>query len=186
MSKKVLALLATGAVVARRVWENTNSKKDQVTVQVMQRVKLPTEATGLSSKVVALAQGLDPEQVGYNTVTTLISMKKDVAAKLFGSTEQNFIDTDKPVDVSSLFGFKVAIQVTENTVKNPSSTKQTPKINPQTKETLMYNGLPIYRHTALVEEKDCVNTFLRANGLGTSTTPTPVFSNVTEEETIGD
>ena len=78
---KYLELLATGVVVARKIWVNENSKKDQVTVQVAQKIKLPEEATVLSNKIAALSQGFNPDTVGYNTVTALISMKKEVAGK---------------------------------------------------------------------------------------------------------
>jgi len=179
---KYLALLATGVVVARRIWVNENSTKNQVTLQVAQKVKLPEEATVLSNKIAALSQGFDPETVGYNTVTSLISMKGDIAQKMLGTVNEDFSKSDKGIDVSALFGFKTEIQVVENTIKNPKSTKQTPKINPSTEETLLYNGSPIYRHTALVEAGSAKSVYLRHNDVlpkGMSVKQAaPAFTNV--------
>jgi len=185
---KYLELLATGAVVARKIWVNETSTKDQVTLQVAQKIKLPEEATVLSNKVAALSQGFDPSKVGFNTVTALISMKREIAQQMLGTVSEDFSQTDKGIDLSKVFGFKLEVNVVENTTKNPKSTKQTPKVNPSTNETLLYNGQPIYRHTSLVEAGTAKSTFLRhtstlAAGVSTKQA-SAVFSNV-EDDTIG-
>lgn len=167
-----LTALATGKVVARRLWINENSQKDsegkptQCSLQVIQRIELPDGASALSSKVVALAQGFDPDIAGQSSVTAIVSMRRDVALKLFGTETKEWHnleggDNEGLIVGLNNFGFETAIDVVENTTKNPRQNKQTPKINPRTGEILLSEGKAIYRHTQLVEAGKENKTFLR-------------------------
>lgn len=140
--------LDSGKVVVRRWWYNTNSSKDQVTVQFIQQVERP----GDTSSLVAIAQGSTNKQ----TVTALFSFNADVAQAHLGSTEGSFVEEGQPIFASSIWGQEVNIQVTENFTPNPYSKSHEPKINPGTGEVVTaYNGEtgqddPVYRHTELV------------------------------------
>ena len=156
--------LTTGKVVVLQTRTNTNSSKNQVGVQFIQRIK----SGGSTSALVALAQGI--EDAGYTKGTAWFSFNADVIAKLGLEADKNYRDADEVVYGSDLFdGAEVNIQITENTEANPDNPGLTPKINPQTAEVQMFNGAPIYRHTTLVAGT-AVNTFLKANKVATGTT----------------
>lgn len=61
---------------------------------------------------------------------------------------------------------------------------QQPKINPQTRETLTLDGMPIYRNSSYVSDESMKDVLLVANGVGalipevTTGRPIPVNSNV--------
>lgn len=156
--------LSSGKVYVRKVWVNKNSKKDQVAIQFIQELDAP--AGGGSNPVIGMLQGI--EGAGKTKVTCIESAAREQAEKLFGADK--IADTAAGAEIlgieaDALFGRKMAIQVTENTEKNPFSASQEPKKNPKTGEILVdENGRPIYRHTSLVLAEACENTFLRAAG----------------------
>lgn len=140
--------LTTGKVVVRRWWKNTNSSKNQVSVQFMQQIERPSD----NSSLVAIAQGTPSVQ----TVTAIFSFAEDVALDHLGSTEGSFVDGGQPIFAEDIFGMEINIQVTENFTRNPYAPNQEPKINPSTGEVVMSfdpetrTDSPVYRHTELV------------------------------------
>lgn len=138
----------------RKIWVNTQSEKDQVTVQFAQKIDHPSQL----NKIALVAQALD--SLGSGVTTALVSMKREVVEDLFGTTDADY--SDQPFDqwpsaetLEAKTG-KLAISVVENTTQNPNSPNQKPKINPSTDEVITYNGKPIYRHTSLTTVSDGV------------------------------
>jgi hypothetical protein len=131
----------TSKLKVRRIWVNTNSSKDQVTVQLSQQVE------GSSNPLLALTQGINPT----STITALVSFKAEVAEKIFGTTDFTAPDVDDfntHMDLKGTALENMNISVVENTTKNPNF-DQEPKIDPSNNDVLCYNGKPIYRHTEL-------------------------------------
>lgn len=127
----------------RRIWENTNSTKDQVTVQFFDTLQ-----SGETNPLLALTQDINLT----SKVTALLSFAKEQAIKLFGTTK---FDPSNPDDPNTYMEVPQSckdlnIQIIENTIQNPATPNQTPKVNPKTGEVLMSNGEPIYRHTSIV------------------------------------
>lgn len=140
--------LNTGKVVVRRWWVNTQSEKDQISVQFQQEIEKGEDDNSL----MAIAQGSSSKQ----RPTTIYSFKADVAKAHLGSTEGSFVVEGQPVFANDIWGKEINIQVTENFTPNPYSKSHQPKVNPGTGEVVTaYNGdtqkdEEVYRHTELI------------------------------------
>ena len=185
--------LTTGKVVIRKWWFNTNSTKNQMTVQFQQAVERPTnDASSANSLLISLEQGT--EALGTHTrVTALRSFNADKASAILGSREGD-ATMGSPVFTADDFyqklgmpeGTQLAVQVTENFDKNPYSKSQTPKVNPSTGEVVVATNpvtgtqMPVYRHTDLVLADNCSHTFIAsesAQAQPAAATPFGVASN---------
>jgi len=167
--------LATGQVVIRKWWVNTNSSKNQITVQFQQEVERPASAASTNSLLISLEQGT--EALGNTTrVTALRSFNADKAAAILGSREgdatqggETMFANDFYAQLGAPAGTELAVQVTENFEKNPYSKTQTPKVNPSTGEVVMAHNdstgteMPVYRHTDLVVASTCSHKFISAS-----------------------
>lgn len=165
--------LATGQVVVRRWWFNTNSSKNQVTVQFAQQVERPaSSAADAASQLISLEQGTEGIS-NTTTVTALRSIDATRAQAFFGSTEGNAMQggvvhmaNDLYKSLGATADVDLAIQITENFEKNPYSKTQTPKSNPSTGEVVTAlnpatgTHMPVYRHTDLMLSKICSNKFI--------------------------
>lgn len=152
-------------VKIRKIWINENSQKDQVAIQFAQLVRGPSAL----SKLAQVAQ--DMQSLGSGLVTTVFSMKREVAERLFGTSNADYSnqDFDQWPEATALveeLGEKLAISVIENTVQNPAQPNQQPKINPATGETLTSGGKPIYRHTTLSTVSEVKYNWLAADKVG--------------------
>lgn len=167
--------LTTGKVVIRKWWFNTNSTKNQISVQFQQAVERPANsASTVNSLLISLEQGT--EGLGTHTrVTALRSFAADKAAAILGSREGDatmgspvLFAEDFYVKLGLPAGTQLAIQVTENFTKNPYSKTQSPKVNPSTSEVVVATNpetgtqMPVYRHTDLVLAGSCEHTFIAA------------------------
>jgi len=188
--------LSTGKVHIRKWWFNTNSTKNQMTLQFQQEIERPASQQQTSSLLIGLAQGTDG--LGNTTrATALMSFNADIAAAILGSKEgdatmgspviaaENFFKVVAE-NAGQEFQAKLAIQVTENFAKNPYAKKQTPKVNPTTNEVVKSlnpktgTEMAVYRHTELVDAAHCEHTFVvpvRATA-ETETPATPAVSPV--------
>ena len=164
--------LTTGEVVIRKWWFNTNSTKNQMTLQFQQAVEKPDSQVSANSMLISLEQGTEP--LGNTTnVTALRSINADKATAILGSREGD-ATMGSPVIEANVFyeklgfppGTKFAIQVTENFEKNPYSNSHSPKVNPTTDEVVVATNpatgtqMPVYRHTELVIADTCKHTFI--------------------------
>lgn len=164
--------LTTGQVVVRKWWVNTNSAKNQITVQFQQEVERPASAANANSLLISIEQGT--EALGNTTrVTSLRSFNADKAAAILGSREGD-ATMGSPVMFANDFyaklgapaGTELAVQVTENFEKNPYSSSHQPKINPGSGEIVTANNpatgtnMPVYRHTDLVIASTCKHKFI--------------------------
>ena len=166
--------LATGQVVVRRFWYNTQSSRDQVSVQFAQKVERPSTGVSANSSLIALEQGSE-ELDNTTTVTAIRSFSAEKAREIFGATEGSFVEGGTPVlgnDVYSKLGgapTEVAIQVTENFTKNRYAKNHDPKINPASGEVVMAMNpatdtlMPVYRHTDITLAHLCENNFIAAS-----------------------
>jgi hypothetical protein len=157
--------LSTGKVVVRRWWVNTQSEKDQISVQFQQEIEKEEDDNSL----MAIAQGSSSKQ----RPTAIYSFKADVAKAHLGSTEGSFVVEGQPVFANDIWGKEINIQVTENFTPNPYSKSHQPKVNPGTGEVVTsFNpetkqDEPVYRHTDLVSGKT-ENTFISKSQSATS------------------
>ena len=164
--------LTTGKVVIRKWWFNTNSTKNQMSLQFQQAVERPDNQVSVNSMLISLEQGT--EALGNTTnVTALRSFNADKASAILGSREGD-ATMGSPVLFASDFyeklglpaGVQLAIQVTENFDKNPYSKTQSPKVNPSTGEVVLATNpatgtqMPVYRHTDLVMANQCQHVFI--------------------------
>jgi len=166
--------LATGQVVIRKWWVNTNSTKNQITVQFQQEVERPASAASANSLLISLEQGT--EALGNTTrVTALRSFNADKVSAILGSPNGDATQGGDVVFANDFYaklgapaGTELAVQVTENFEKNPYSKTQQPKVNPATGEIVMANNpatgtnMPVYRHTDLVVASTCKHKFITA------------------------
>lgn len=132
----------TSEIRIRRIWENTNSSKNQVTVQFAQQTQ------GGGNPLLALTQGINLNGM----LTALVSFSKEQCENLFGTSKFDPKDLDKfetYMDVSKTPFANFTISVEENTIQNPANPNQQPKVNPKTEAILTSGGKPIYRHTEL-------------------------------------
>lgn len=137
-------------VRVRKIWPNTRSANNQVTVQFVQQGV--TNTSNASNSLVALAQGVTASK---GEVYALMSFNADEAVKYFGTTEIDyknlpFEEWGSVEKLEEAAKGKLNISVVENTTKNPNSPNQQPKVNPGTAEVQTLNGEPIFRHTELV------------------------------------
>lgn len=154
--------LDTGKTVLRKTWINHNAKSGiQISLQFQQKIKVDSEGTG--NMLVAFAQ--DMSGIGENYPTVILSMKPEVAEKIGIPIDADLWDPGDVVGedhsqvifANDIFpaelrgNLDINIQVVENFSKNPLSPKQEPKKNPRTMAVLTKNGVPIYRHTYLVQ-----------------------------------
>ena len=168
--------LTTGKVVIRKWWFNTNSTKNQISVQFQQAVERPANsASTVNSLLISLEQGT--EGLGTHTrVTALRSFAADKAAAILGSREGDatmgspvLFAEDFYVKLGLPAGTQLAIQVTENFTKNPYSKTQSPKVNPSTSEVVVATNpetgtqMPVYRHTDIALAHLCENNFIAAS-----------------------
>lgn len=137
----------------RRIWENTNSTKDQIAVQFFDTI-----SSGEINPLLALTQDINLT----SKVTALLSFSKVQAMKYFGTTSFDASDLDNPDTYMELPKdlAQLKIQIVENTIQNPATPNQSPKVNPKTGKVLMHNGKPIYRHTTVVYG-EAKNEFLK-------------------------
>jgi len=175
--------LATGKVVIRKWWFNTNSTKNQMTVQFQQAVERPANDAGTAnSLLISLEQGT--EALGTHTrVTALRSFNADKASAVLQSREGD-ATMGSPVMFAEDFyeelgmpaGTQLAIQVTENFEKNPYSSSHEPKVNPSSGEIVVATNpvtgtqMPVYRHTDLVLAASCNHKFIAGETATTSST----------------
>jgi len=164
--------LTTGQVVVRKWWVNTNSAKNQITVQFQQEVERPASAANANSLLISIEQGT--EALGNTTrVTSLRSFNADKAAAILGSREGDatmgspvMFANDFYAQLGAPAGTELAVQVTENFEKNPYSKTQQPKVNPGSGEIVTANNpatgtdMPVYRHTDLVIASTCKHKFI--------------------------
>lgn len=165
--------LATGKVVVRKWWVNTNSQKNQMAVQFQQLVERPqNDPSSINSLLIGLEQG--SESLGNTTrVTAIRSFNLDQASNYLGSREGDATMGSDVMFANDLYqslglpaNIDLAIQVTENFTKNPKATSQTPKINPSTGEVVVATNpqtntqMPVYRHTEIVTKETCNHTFI--------------------------
>ena len=164
--------LATGQVVIRKWWVNTNSTKNQITVQFQQEVERPASAASANSLLISIEQGT--EALGNTTrVTALRSFNADKASAILGSPNGDATQGGNVVFANDFYaqlgapaGTELAVQVTENFEKNPYSKTQQPKVNPATGEIVMAHNdatgteMPVYRHTDLVVASTCSHKFI--------------------------
>lgn len=132
----------TSELRIRRIWENTTSEKNQVTVQFAQ------QTVGGGNPLLALTQGVNLNGM----LTALVSFSKEQCEKFFGTSKFDAKDFEKfetYMDVSETPFKDFTISVEENTTQNPANPNQQPKVNPKTEVTLTSGGQPIYRHTEL-------------------------------------
>jgi len=174
--------LATGQVVVRRWWFNTNSSRNQVTVQFAQRIERPATAASSNSLLISLEQGT--EGIGNETtVTALRSFSAEQAQSFFGSTEGTCMEGGDVHFANDLYkslgggsDVDVAIQVKENFARNKYSQTQQPKSNPSTGEIVTAlnpttgTQMPVYRHTDIVLASTCKNEFISAEPAQEQTT----------------
>lgn len=140
----------TTAIKVRKIWENTNSQKDQVSVMFAQQYENNT-----GSVLIAAAQGTG--NFGPSMLTTIMSFNREKAIEYFGTTEADystepFENWGDPSKFEAAVGKKVVISVEENLTPNPQQKNHQPKTNPTTGEILLSDGSPIYRHTELAVE----------------------------------
>jgi hypothetical protein len=186
--------LDTGKCVIRRSWVNTNSSKNQVTVQFQQMVERPTtDAQSAANALIALEQGTDA--LGTHTyVTALRSFNADKIKEVLGSMEVDLYESGDPVFANDLYrelgapeDIELAIQVTENFEKNPYSKTQSPKVNPSTGEIVVATNpvtgtqMPVYRHTDLVLAANCKHTFVAGETRNADSAQSPVSFGITGE-----
>jgi len=164
--------LTTGEVVIRKWWFNTNSTKNQMTLQFQQAVEKPASEVNVNSLLISMEQGTEP--LGNTTnVTALRSINADKASAILASREGDATMGSPVIEANAFYeklgfpeGTKFAIQVTENFEKNPYSKTQSPKVNPSTKEVVVATNpltgtqMPVYRHTELVIADTCEHTFI--------------------------
>lgn len=193
--------LTTGEVVIRKWWFNTNSTKNQMSLQFQQEVERPANAQQTSSLLIGLAQG--QEGLGNVTrATALMSFDANIAASVLGSKEgdatmgspvfaaENFFKV-LAENAGKEFNTKLAIQVTENFAKNPYAKKQSPKINPQSGEIIKSlnpetgTEMPVYRHTELVDAATCEHTFIVPTR-ATAQTETPAAAAISPIAAFGE
>lgn len=153
--------LKTGKLVIRKVWENTNSAKNQVSIQLQQKIAIPEGSN--SNAVLAFLQGI--EDAGFTKPTVIVSAKADVVLAK-GLEYLDYTTEDKAVLAENFFPWELGIQIVENLVQNPQSPNQEAKRNPQTGNILTLDGKRIYRHTYLVPvgTSGISHTFLTHNG----------------------
>lgn len=166
----------TTEVSIRKIWVNTNSDKNQVSVQFCQEV----EGSTASNALVNAAQGTS---FGPSLLTAIFSFAADKAMEYFGTTEADYSDVamaERPgiQAFEEAVGSPLAISVVENTERDPNRSNQEPKINPQSGEILLHDGSPIYRHTELVTVADVKTRLLKHNG----TAPASAFETVATTE----
>lgn len=164
--------LTTGKVVIRKWWFNTNSTKNQMSLQFQQAVEKPTSEVNVNSLLISMEQGTEP--LGNTTnVTALRSINADKASVILGSREGDATMGSPVIEANAFYeklgfpeGTEFAIQVTEDFEKNPYSKTQSPKINPSTGEVVVATNpvtgtqMPVYRHTELVIAETCNHTFI--------------------------
>ena len=157
MKPAIKKALEEGKLLIRRIFPNTNSAKNQVTVQFYKRITVPSD--GNVNVLVAIAQGI--EGAGHNNVTANFSFNADTVKARMPEVDveqdNNFFESDTVVEASVLFGeATVDIEVEENFDSNEYDTNGEvvrtldAKVNPTTGEVLEKGGQPIYRHTRLV------------------------------------
>lgn len=195
MLKAYSDALATGQVVIRKWWFNSNSEKNQVTVQFQQAVERPASAASANSLLISLEQGT--EALGNTTnVTTLRSFNADKASAFLGSREGDSTqggDVKFANDLYKSLGapadIDLAVEVTENFEKNPYSKSHQPKKNPSTGEVVTAENpvtgtaMPVYRHTNLVLAQQCNHKFIVAEPETQTAAPgRPQFAGLAELE----
>lgn len=157
----------TSEIKVRRIWENTNSEKNQVTVQFAQ------QTTGGGNPLLALTQGVNLNGM----LTALVSFSEEQCKKFFGITKfdaKDFDNFETYMDVSETPFKDFTISVEENTTQNPANPNQQPKVNPKTEVTLTSGGKPIYRHTELAVKGSEKTILLVADAIPAAATPNPV------------
>jgi hypothetical protein len=164
--------LTTGQVVIRKWWVNTNSTKNQMSVQFQQAVERPQTESSANSLMISLEQGTD-NLSNFTNVTAIRSLNADKAAAFLGSKEGDATMGSPVYTASQLYralgldeDIAFAIQVTENFEPNQYSKSHDPKINPATGEVVVATNpatgtqMPVYRHTALQVASNCKHTFI--------------------------
>lgn len=150
-SKAFQNALNQGEVVVFKTWTGRTGK---IAVQFMQQIDAPS---GGINKFVAIGLGI--KNAGKQRVSAILNLIPEVAASFGLVTDTEYFNSDTVILAKDLFG-DCEIQVTENTTPNEYLSNPRPKINPITGEILCVKGMPIYRHTELVEKGQAINTFL--------------------------
>jgi hypothetical protein len=163
--KNFKAALTAGKCLVRRVWNNENSKKEQVSIQLIQLIANNAGDTpsGERSVIIGKLQGV--ENAGYTMVTAVASVAKSVAEALKLEVKDYYAN-DEVVDFSKLFGEEVSIvileskeatrldaltgEVAKDAEGNPLMwSPEQSKVNPQTNGALLHDGARIYRNSAM-------------------------------------
>ena len=181
--KKFSEALKAGKCLVRRVWNNENSKKEQVSIQLIQFIANNAGDTpsGERSVIIGKLQGV--ENAGYTMVTAVASVAKNVAETLKLEVKDYYAN-DEVIDFSELFGEEVSIVILESkeqtrldalTGEVAKDAKGNPlmweldqcKVNPQTQGVLLHDGARIYRNSAMgLGNRDVNasrNTFIKHN-----------------------
>jgi len=173
------AALKTGAVILREIQPSKKEGSDQLALHFMQEITMP-ETEG-RNKLVSILQ---KKGNGTNRVTAIMSASPEFCEDN-GLEVGKYSEDETIVTGEALFGEEVNIQVIENLTKNPYSTTQTPKINPDSGEVLEYKGDPIFRHTDL-KAGNVTHSFLQHDRNEEDSTQQPIASTeaVAEEQTL--
>lgn len=171
--------LETGLVILVKAWRNANSTKDQVSLQFFQKVEVP--ANDNVSLLVSLAQG--QQDAGKNIVSVVFPAKREVAETWIGEEIPegdgiSFRERDTAIFAKDMFGVDINIGVDENHDENEYDAEGNvvrvieAKINPTTKEEVLVDGKPVYRHTFL-EIGEASRNFLSNNSKKPATAEAP-------------
>jgi len=142
--------LLTGKLLVRKWWKNTNSDKEQISVQFQQEVprKNTSSATDVSS-LVADAQGISNKA----RPTAIFSFKAEIAENILGSSEGDCIEEGNEIFFGKVLfpnAKMVGIQVIQTFSPNEFKSDHQPVINPLTGEIKAFFGRPVYQHEELI------------------------------------
>lgn len=154
-----------GHVVVRKVWTNTNSTKNQCTIQfavAVNRNTIPQEffkndSAGNSTPLNKLVASVQTSASTNMTFTALLSANIDMVQDALGSVNKDwsaetegFIKAEEVFD-AGLFadGSRVIISAWRCTKANPYASSQSPVVNPTNGQVMTLNGKSLYLHTTV-------------------------------------
>lgn len=155
-----------GQVVVRKVWTNTNSTKNQCTIQfavAVNRNTIPQEFfknDSAGNNGAPLNKLVASVQAGVNTImtfTALLSANIDMVQDVLGSVNKDwsgetegFIKAEEVFD-AALFedGTRVVLNAWRCTKANPYASSQSPVVNPTNGQVMTLNGKNLYLHTTV-------------------------------------
>lgn len=132
--------------VVRKTWRNTNSGKNQVSVQFYQVVKRTIQTVG--NALTLKAQGITINPV--RKLTAIMSFNEDALVAMGLKVDHDYSVENAPL-ATAVFGLdEVNIEATESCMKNPRAENQQPVTNPTTGEIRTIEGNNVYLHTEVV------------------------------------